>query len=687
MLDYFFNHKEFGLCCTPKLLTDSGAVSYKTFESASSRSSYSWQIIPHPEHGKKKLIVYAKLQAKYRHKVETFIGGNPTDYVSQQPIRHMVEFDHKAEVFYRKVFLELKEKELNEHATSLAWAAGWLNVLIYWQDNKRLLKTKYSLTIEKLLVVATTIFKTDKIALPKNMRRLQNKILEYKQRSYEALIHKGYNNKNAVKIGKTENGFDQDIYETQVAFIRNGASKHQNFNAMQITTATNDVFKNNGWQTISRSTITKVIKENEHLTIPGARGKRVYDDKISMHVSRSRPKFPLYYLTLDGWTVELLYQEKNTYTNRLVVVVVLDAMNNYPLGYAIGDRESADLIRQANMNAATHIKDLFGSYYQPRQLQSDHYGLKQLTPYYQAMSHHFIPAAVGNAKAKIIEPYFKQLNHNYCQYAPNWSGHNIDSSKHNQPNREYLNKTKTSFPDKNGVTKQIELIMQAERRKKLQEYLQRWEAAPESEKLLMSKIDLLMVLGKLTGYTNRITGEGLTATIEGRRMTYDSFDPKFRALQHLDWTVTYDPNDLSEVLATSSNDDRFLLLQKRTVPMDVDSMQPEDHQYLSEVRKFNKERYNEIMETSKNDALKVDEIISNMPLNINDQDETTLKVMFTTRGKQKEQLQDAKGLKKIERQQQKIDSVNAEAKLLDFEKRRHEFLMTQVDLTKYLNND
>jgi hypothetical protein len=33
------------------------------------------------------------------------------------------------------------------------------------------------------------------------------------------------------------------------------------------------------------------------------------------------------------------------------MVVVLDAMNNYPVGYAIGDRENAELIRQANRNA------------------------------------------------------------------------------------------------------------------------------------------------------------------------------------------------------------------------------------------------------------------------------------------------------------------------------------------------
>ena len=71
---------------------------------------------------------------------------------------------------------------------------------------------------------------------------------------------------------------------------------------------------------------------------------------MSMQVKREAPKFPTYFWTLDGWTVELLYQDKDRYDNRLVMVVVLDAMNKYPVGYAIGERENAELIRQANLS-------------------------------------------------------------------------------------------------------------------------------------------------------------------------------------------------------------------------------------------------------------------------------------------------------------------------------------------------
>ena len=62
-----------------------------------------------------------------------------------------------------------------------------------------------------------------------------------------------------------------------------------------------------------------------------------------------------------------------TYTNRKTMVVVLDACEKYPVGYAIGDHESPALIREALRNAVQHTKELFGERYKPLQLQSDNY--------------------------------------------------------------------------------------------------------------------------------------------------------------------------------------------------------------------------------------------------------------------------------------------------------------------------
>jgi hypothetical protein len=98
--------------------------------------------------------------------------------------------------------------------------------------------------------------------------------------------------------------------------------------------------------------------------------------------------------------------QNTTYHHRPTIVVVLDAFNKYPVGYAIGEAENPDLIRIALRNAAKHTEELFGTMYRTHQVQSDRYAIKNLTPYYEIIADKSTPARAKNAKAKIIEPYF-----------------------------------------------------------------------------------------------------------------------------------------------------------------------------------------------------------------------------------------------------------------------------------------
>jgi len=661
---------------------DSG-IAESAIKKASYRNSATWHFINDPKDKRKLLIGYEALQEKYKKLIQERFG-NPYDYIAKAPIKKLVETDFKAEQFYKSYRYDSDKYLPIEHVKKYTSVASWLNMLLKLNDNKKFIKKELGLSIELFWINVSEIIKTDNIDLPTTYQRLRNKMSEYKKEGYECLIHGHFGNKLSAKIGKTINGFDPELEQTQVAIILNAASRHQNFDAMQITCSVNKLFELQNWPTVSHGTVYNIIKENGHLTVPGSRGKREYNSKIAMQVTRKRPEYPLHFIVLDGWTVELLYQEGNTYNNRLVMVVVLDAMNNYPLGYAIGDRENTDLIRQANRNAAEHINELFGSYYQPLQLQSDRYGLKNLTPFYQSMAHLHTPAAVGNAKAKVIEPYFKEISHKHFQYQPNWSGHNVTSSKNNQPNTEFLDKIKDTFPDRQGVIKQIEWAMQRERAAKQQAYLAKWAMVPEADKISLNKMDMLMVFGKPTGFTNTITGQGLTPTIEGHKMFFDTFDKKFRALQHLEWQVIYDENDLSNILVVSKcNKHRFLLEQKRIVPMDIHSMVPEDHKYLSKTRNFNKEREQEIMQVYAENARITQETISKTPLSLDDDSEIDLKLMFTYNGQQKEKLQDAKGLKQVQQKEQRLIESEHKEDVNNWQQLQQQYLQSKTDFNQY----
>ena len=260
--------------------------------------------------------------------------------------------------------------------------------------------------------------------------------------------------------------------EKMKAIIQEANDRPQNFNLMQITRAVNKLYKAHGLAQISYGTVFNVLKtgDSKGLHSAGSQGIRDYNNNIAMQVKRKRVFLPMQFVSVDGWDVELYYQitevdkkgnSHTDYNRRMVLVVVLDPFCDYPLGYAIGDRETAELIREANRNAIQHAHDLFGNWYRPLQIQSDHYAFKQLSPFYEAASKHFTPAAVGNAKSKPIEYYFNRINHEYFQMLPSWSGHNITASKKNQPNKEYLDRIKHQFPTRQECLHTIELVMAA----------------------------------------------------------------------------------------------------------------------------------------------------------------------------------------------------------------------------------
>jgi hypothetical protein len=280
----------------------------------------------------------------------------------------------------------------------------------------------------------------------------------------------------------------------------------------------------------------------------------------------------------------------------------------------------------------------------------------------------------------VVEPYFNEINKKYFQTQPNWSGHNVNSSKVNQPNTEMLDKIKTTFPNKDGVIYQINMMMQQERKTKIAEFVEKWSAMPEEDKVCLSKQDWLMTFGKAHNYTNSITGQGLIATLNGTQFIFDSFDPAFRSNQHLKWQIIYDECDMSQVLAVSEDNKlRFVLDSKRVLPMDLKSMQPEDHEHLSRIADYNKKRREEIVQTYIEDAQMVDELIGNTPLRLDDFDEANLKLMFTHKGQQKETIQDAKGLKAVKQKQ-----IKAEAEEQDtWQQEQLKYLQNKTDLTQY----
>ena len=236
------------------------------------------------------------------------------------------------------------------------------------------------------------------------------------------------------------------------------------------------------------------------------------------------------------------------------------------------------------------------------------------------MTTYYTPAAVGNAKSKIIEPYFNEINRNYCQLMFNWSGHNVTSSPDNQPNLDAFNKNRGLLPTEDECIEQIHDIIRQERAKKIDAYMEAWKNTPEERKIPFCDEEYLMLMGETTGRTNRLTGQGLMIELMGERINYESFCFELRDHYNEDWVVRYDPGDMSQVLivnAESSKGHRvvreignlaYMMQRSMKVPMALVDQKPEHFEYRKKVSDFNKEFERRYIEKQN----KVDELLNDL---------------------------------------------------------------------------
>lgn len=425
-------------------------------------------------------------------------------------------------------------------------------------------------------------------SLPGSPRRLQMKFAEYVSSGYECFISGKFLNGNAGKV----------LTDEQTGYLATLISNPNNVQDTVVAKFYNAKARMLGWKEITAAAVGVWRKKLQLEAAAGRLGVTSFRANKTMQVKRSRPTAPFLMCSLDGWTVELLYQKTRTdkkghnvttYTNRLTIVVVLDPCVDYPMGYAVGDHECPELIKAALRNAAIHSREITGEMLRYNQVQSDRYAIKSMTELYAVLGDKVIPAQAHNAKAKPVEPYFNHLNTTYCQLCPNWSGFGVTTNPKRQPNSEALNKRRHSFPDEAGLRAQIDEMMRLERQQKIGKLMEKLANLKPEHRLPMSREMYLLNFGAETGFKNVLEGCGLRPTILGMKRDYDCFDLTFRDHASERWTVKYDPDDLHEVLAVSEDGTRRYMLEEKYVqPMALADRKPGDAEQLQRVHDYNK---------------------------------------------------------------------------------------------------
>lgn len=631
------------------------------------------------------LIEFASLPVKYKNEYVR-VYGDPCQLNKHTEFKKYLADDFKAFEFFSNYQLAdgrlLPDDKVQEFTNN----ANVLNALHNIANDTRALRRALNNQTTGIWNALATISEDLKNELGHNLpahpRKLQEKVRIFKGsgvNNYESLIPGTYLNRNRNKVIDIE----------QEATLRELLRRPNNFDNEQIAMMYNLIAKQMGWDNISASTVGNYRTKWNIMVISGSRGSTHFNNTIAMQVKRKAPSAPLIFWTADGWDAELLYQTTKvdtkgnnvtTYHNRLTIVVVLDPCCKYPIGYAIGTNESPELIREAFRNAVNHTQELFGARYRVAQLQTDNYAKKNLTPFYEALSKKFTPAAVKNSKSKVAEPYFYYLNKEYCQFQFNWSGFGVTAKKESQPNDEFLNKIKKEIPDMNGCKLQLVTMIEQERAAKIDQYRKAFLDSTHVDRLQVSEMEYFYMLGETKEKTTRMQPEGFLFQINNNKFFYDTFNKNFRELSYIDWTVKYDPANMDKVLVhDEKGTHRFILDQKYINPMALQDRVEGDSDRLHEIFNFNKSLRKDVMDSMASDREVVNQLFENTPAI----QEVLSKFMLTdSNGQHKDQKSAARlGAAAVE----KIEAREDLQAQKSFSELQAEYLASKVNLSNYTN--
>ena len=578
-------------------------------------------------------------------------------------LMELMEIDHEAYDFYSTVLVGGGDRLTPEKVEELTNNASILNAcgLRLQRSDEECLRQGGKPRIKrgefwkKVADVLPRLADKYPHSLPGNPARLQEKFKQYREGGYAVLISGKFGNSQASKI-RTE-----AQRSTMLALCKSG----NNLNDAQVALAYNQAAKLQGWPKITAGTVANFRQKEGLVAYAGSRGVREFKNNKAMQVKRSRPSGAMLFWVHDGWTAEFYYRTKDGYANRMNLEVVLDPCCNYPIGYAISTHENVNVIVEALGNAVRHARELFGERYIPYQIQSDNYARTATKPVYLVTCTHYVPAAVGNAKAKVVEPYFKYLNTTYAQWMKNWSGFGVKSRKEVQPSPEWLNANKHNFPTEEEVIDQITKIITLERAAKRDQYLEFWGKTAEQYKRVMDDETFLLTYGWTNGKGHILEGCGLRVTIDGERIQYDSFDIAFREdAASKRWIVRYDPQDLSHVLAVSTDDKRrYILEQKYEQPMALADRKEGDAEQLQRVFDYNRglEEYVAVK------ASRADEVAMAIFSKNTELDNTLAKTIITDSRGQHKDLVSKKRLAEAKAAAQEVKEVKPEPEEDDFD--------------------
>jgi len=562
---------------------------------AKSEGTKCWDFINDPDDKRRVLVGYEGLKDNNKEKVIQ-VFGNPYDYIAKTPIRALVTKDFKAEEFYLAYQFDAQKHLPVEAATRYTNEASWLNMIIKARDNaKKVIKDGLGLSVDQFLKHVKDLLKIEREAgrissqFPIEYRYLCAKIKEYKADGYACLISKKYNNQSAAKIN------DEVSEKVLLDFI----SHPNQFNDSYICMNYNRWAEAAGYKTIDEATVGNHRRKNLYRIMGERNGNAAWYNMFGKVIHGKRPSAPMLLVAHDDNDCDLYFRDTyigkdgkevtSNYYYRYALIVIMDAHNDYILGYAYGETVTKQLIKAAWLDAVYHIKELTGCWLLPHQIQSDRWGVDpklkgDLATFYQQIGN-YTPAKQKVPRGKYIEQAFGHEWHNSLKRYPNYAGQNITSGYRINPDALEINKK--SFPIKEEAHRyfadHVEYLRNLKKDgvTKQQVWIDNFSKSELSGEKQISDAHMLQLFGTPHHWTNTITNAGLNITIDGEELIYDIPDTHYLKLINKKVQAIYDVFDKSRVLITDGDKVRFIAYEITRVSRALKDYAPGERSLLN----------------------------------------------------------------------------------------------------------
>ena len=531
-----------------------------TLKKANLRNGPFWMMTADPLDKRKPLVQFETLRDEHKAKLNEYFG-DVHSYMAKAPIKALVKIDHKAHEFFLSYRYDSNKTLPTEHIAKYTTAANWLNMLNQVNADKRIMKKQLNLSLAAFWMHVCDIIKVDKIDLPTSYQRLITKMSEYQEKGYECLVDWRFGNKLAAKV-------KDEICEAILLELIANPAQHDD---VIISRVYNDWAFKNEYKTIAPATVGNVRRKNNHLIQAQREGNGVWYNTYGKIIHRNRPSAPMLLIGSDDNDLDLYFTEvkmvkgkkQTNHYFRYKLIVIMDAHNDYILGYSYGETVTVDLVKAAYLDAMHHIKFLTGGWYLMDQIQTDHWGIKSLEPFYSSLAT-FTPATAKVARAKFIERAFGTTWHQVLKMYPNYAGTNITSKGRLNP--ENVDLMKKNFPTIEQGYQYIDdfitrmrMIPDAKTGKtKQQMWVEAFGNSELSQQHRITDARMLYLFGQQHTHSHTITNGGIKVTFDGQQYIYDIPDELYLQNVGKKVQVIYDPYDKTRVLITDGASLRFV---------------------------------------------------------------------------------------------------------------------------------